>query len=64
METTKKINEQDRRWFIKFWANYVLNNPDWSKQQKVLIDSQIQSARAANISAKDYLKMKGEICFR
>ena len=37
----------DRKKFIKFWAKYVRTHSDveWSRQQKVLIDSQINSAR-------------------
>jgi hypothetical protein len=37
-----KTNKQDRINFVKFWAEYVRTHSDeeWSKQQKVLIDSQ------------------------
>jgi len=43
----KQKNFIERIWFIKYWADYIKNNPDekWSKGQAVLIDSQIQSAR-------------------
>lgn len=50
METnTEELNEeidknfQDRLDFIKFWAKYVKTHPDkeWSKQQNVVIDSQM-----------------------
>lgn len=30
---------------VEKWAKYVIENDDWSRQQKVLIDSQIQNAR-------------------
>jgi uncharacterized protein YciU (UPF0263 family) len=30
---------------IERWAEYVINNDDWSEQQKILIDSQIENAR-------------------
>lgn len=35
-------NKEDRTNFVKFWANYIKTHPDkdWSKQQKILIDSQ------------------------
>jgi hypothetical protein len=35
----------DRKEFVKFWARYVKehNDKEWSRQQKVLIDSQIKS---------------------
>lgn len=45
----KKKNQQERNIFIDFWANYVKTHPDkdWSRQQNVLIDSQIKSANAS-----------------
>jgi hypothetical protein len=58
-----KNNKKDRMNFIKYWAEYVKNNPDevWSKQQNVLIKSQIQNARCSKLSKKDYLNLKGEL---
>jgi len=40
-----KNNKEDRLNFVKFWANYVKTHSDeeWSKQQNILIDSQISS---------------------
>ena len=37
-----RTNEEDRMNFIEFWAEYIRthSDEDWSKQQKVLIDSQ------------------------
>jgi len=42
-----KNNREDRLNFVKFWAEYVKNHDDvvWSKQQKILIDSQFINAR-------------------
>ncbi len=59
-------NREDRMNFVKFWADYVRTHSDkeWSKQQKMLIDSQIQGARQNPFSAQDYLAIKGEICSR
>lgn len=39
-----KTNKEDRMNFIKFWAQYIRTHSDkeWSEQQKMLIDSQIQ----------------------
>ena len=39
-----KDNDEDRLNFVKFWANYVKTHPDkdWSRQQNVVIDSQIR----------------------
>lgn len=38
-----KDNDEDRLNFVKYWANYVKthSDKDWSKQQNVVIDSQI-----------------------
>ncbi len=40
----KEKNFRERLDFIKFWAEYVKNHPDkeWSKQQNLLINSQIK----------------------
>ena len=37
----------DRKKFIEFWAKYVREHSDkeWSRQQKILIDSQIKTVR-------------------
>ena len=55
-----RTNKEDRMNFVKFWADYVRthSDKDWSRQQKVLIDSQIQGARQNLITAKDYLEIK------
>ena len=58
----KKINKQYREWYVKFWANYVRTHKDseWGRQQNVFINSLMQGAKQSKISAKDYLKIKGE----
>jgi len=40
----KRKNMEERLKFIDYWANYVKTHPDkvWSKQQNVIIDSQIK----------------------
>ena len=55
-----KDNKEERMNFVEYWADFVKNNPDkiWSKQQKILIDSQIENARNFKISRKDYLEIK------
>lgn len=55
-----KNNKEERMNFVIYWAHYVKNNPDdvWSRQQKMLIDSQINKSRAFKLSAKEYLKIK------
>ena len=59
----RRINDEDRMWFVKYWAEYVRTHPDkeWSRQQNVIINSQIQNARGIELSPKQYLKIKGEI---
>lgn len=55
-------NKEDRMNFVKYWAHYVKTQPDkvWSKQQKVIIDSQIKGARSFRLSPEKYLKIKNE----
>jgi len=55
-----KDNKQERMNFVEYWAEFVKNNPDkvWSKQQNLLINSQIKNAQNFKISRKDYLEMK------
>ena len=52
-------NTKDRLEFIDKWSKYVLETDDkvWSVQQNKLINSCI---RSANMTRKEYLKMKGE----
>lgn len=59
----REANARERMKFVKFWAEYVRthSDKDWSSQQKVLIDSMIQSSRSWKWTKEDYLRMKGEI---
>lgn len=45
---------------VERWAKYVLEHDDmdWSNQQAVLIDSQMESAQAINLTREqvDYIK--------
>ena len=53
-------NQEDRMNFVDYWAGYVATHPDrdWSAQQAVLINSQIQNSR--QIMTKEmFLKMGG-----
>ncbi len=54
-------NKEERMKFVDYWAEYVRTHPDkdWSKQQAVLIDSQLSNA--AKMTRKKYLEMKGEV---
>lgn len=39
----KEKNKKERLEFVEYWANYVKTHPDkdWSKQQNIIIDSQL-----------------------
>ena len=59
IEEAKKLNREDRLWFVGYWAEYVRTHPDkeWSSQQAVLVNSQLQSAK--QMTLEQYRKMKG-----
>jgi len=59
----RKLNDEDRMWFVKKWAHYVRTHPDkvWSKQQNVLINSLMKNAKHSKLTPKEYLKIKGEL---
>lgn len=66
MRFAKKVretNDKDRMWFVRKWAEYVKMHPDkvWSKQQNILINSQIQNAKYSKLTPQQYLKIKGEL---
>ncbi len=48
LKKERASNFKERRWFVKYWAEYVKthSDEDWSRQQNILIDSQIKNARA------------------
>ncbi len=56
----RTLNDQDRMWFVKRWANYVKTHSDkeWSEQQNVIINSQLQSAQATPLTREQYLRIK------
>ncbi len=41
-----KDNKEERMNFVRFWAEYVRthDDKDWSEQQNLLINSQLESA--------------------
>ena len=45
-----KNNKEDRMNFVRYWAEYIKSHSDdeWSKQQNVIINSQIKNAREFN----------------
>ena len=58
-----RTRQEDRLNFVRYWAEYVRthDDADWSRQQKKLINSQLQSAKSNKISKEDYLKRKGDL---
>tara|TARA_Y100000310_G_C20232531_1_gene600919 strand:- start:185 stop:340 length:156 start_codon:yes stop_codon:yes gene_type:complete len=44
--------------FIEYWVDYIKKNPDevWSKQQNLMINSMLKTAK--QFSRKEYLELK------
>ncbi len=65
-EEFRKLNNKDRMWFVEYWANYVKTHSDkeWSRQQNILINSLMQNSKNSKMTPQQYLKIKGEKCFR
>ena len=61
-EELRRINDEDRMWFVEYWANYVRTHSDkeWSRQQNVLINSLMQNAKNSKLTKEQYLRIKGE----
>ena len=57
-----KQNNKDRMWFVDYWAEFVRTHSDqeWSRQQNVIINSQLQGAKYYPLTAKKYLDIKGD----
>ncbi|MDP3917243.1 MAG: hypothetical protein Q8Q42_03065 [Nanoarchaeota archaeon] len=55
-----KTNKEDRMNFVKYWARYVKTHSDkeWSEQRNVIVNSQLQSAKAVSLTREQYLKIK------
>ena len=62
-EEIRKLNNEDRMWFVEYWANYVKTHSDkeWSRQQNILINSIMKNAKNSKLTPKEYLKIKGEL---
>jgi len=58
-----KDNREERMNFVEYWADYVRTHHDeeWSRQQNIIIDSQIKNARQLKLTPKEYLEIKGEL---
>jgi len=46
------MNSEDKQRMeaVERWADYVVNNRDWSRQQKIFIDAQIRNARTIGLT--------------
>lgn len=57
-----KTNKEDRMNFVEYWAEYVRTHSDkeWSRQQNVIINSQLQNARQFPLTPQEYFEIKGE----
>lgn len=60
LKEMKRKNFKERRWFIKYWANFIRTHPDkqWSRGQAILINSQIQGARDYVRKARERRKVR------
>jgi len=61
LKKQQELNKKQRMDFVEYWAEYVRTHEDkdWSKQQNVLINSQLRGA--LQLSRKEYLELKKEI---
>ena len=61
-----KYNKEDRLNFVRYWADFVRNNPDevWSRQQNVLINAMMHNAKFFPLAPNEYLRLKKETCKR
>ncbi len=55
VKNEKMRNFRDRIWFIKYWAEYIKNNPDkkWGRGQANLINPQMRSSKEFYKALKD-----------
>jgi len=62
-EEIRKLNNQDRMWFVEYWANYVKTHTDkeWGRQQNILINSMMKNVKNSKLTPKEYLEIKGEL---
>ena len=53
---------KERLYFVEKWAHYVRehSDEDWSRQQKVLIDSQIKNAKNVKLTKEQVKYIKGK----
>lgn len=47
-----------KEFYVIQWANYIINNEDWSTMQTKLINSQINNAKKINLTKKQVNELK------
>lgn len=57
----KAKNQEERMKFVHYWAEYVRTHPDkdWSKQQAMLINSQMKNN--VQLTREEYLEIKSKM---
>lgn len=60
LRAQQERNEEQRIAAIKRWVEYVENHPPevWGEQLNSLVDSQLQSAREADLPAEHYRRVE------
>ena len=72
MTDLKKILDPDqdssgeRMKKVIHWAEYVRTHPasDWCRKQNIVINNAIKKMKAINLTPRQYLEIKGEVCRR
>lgn len=59
-------NIEERRNFVKYWAEYVRTHPDaqWSRQQNILINGQIKNTRVVKAATEKYVRASSNLMHR
>ena len=62
MDREQRDNNKQRMDFVEKWANYVVAHSDkeWSKNQAMLIDSQINNARHIKLTKQQVNSFKSK----
>ncbi|MBM3199648.1 hypothetical protein FJZ53_01835 [Candidatus Woesearchaeota archaeon] len=53
-------HDEQRMQAVDRWADYVISHDDWSKHQKVLIDSQVENARRVGLTKDQVEYIRGD----
>ncbi len=63
MADFKEKDRMQRIEFVEYWVTYMKNHSDaeWSRQQNVIINSVLKTTM--QLSRREYLFVKNELCF-